>query len=121
MRRAVPLLLLLVAAPAAARVVGWPDHPAVRAAIDATRAEVASCVEDYRTSDAAASLRFAVQLRVRSDGSIAAVTFDRETPLGAGQRYCLRRTLAGLRLVPPRAEQRLPVFYAVDLPPRRSR
>lgn len=121
MRRVAPffVLLCLCAAPAAARVVGWPDHPYVRQAIDRTRAPVASCVADYRVDDAPAWVRFGVQLRVRSDGTVVQVTFDREAPLSGGQRFCVRRTLEGLRLVAPHAEQHLSVFYAVELPLRR--
>ncbi|MCA9610382.1 MAG: hypothetical protein KC619_32525, partial [Myxococcales bacterium] len=105
MRRTVGLALLLglLAAPASARVIGWPDHPFVREAIDRTRPAIASCLEDYRVDDAASSVRFGAQLRVRSDGVVVQVTLDRAAPLTAGQRYCVRRTLEGVRLRPPRA------------------
>ncbi|MCB9592412.1 MAG: hypothetical protein H6719_06750 [Sandaracinaceae bacterium] len=112
------VLVLGLSGPAAARIVGWADFYEVRQAIDATRPLVASCVEDYRFEDRAHAVRFGAQLRVRSDGTVAEVTFAREAPITAGQRYCVRRTLEGVRLRPPRAEQHLMVLYAVELEPR---
>lgn len=115
MRHLALALTLLFASTAHARIVGWAEQFAIRHALDATRAPVARCVEDYRTDIGPRSVRFGVQLRVAPDGSIANVSFHREGPLSMGQRYCVRRTLEEVRLPAPHAEQRLPVTYVVDL------
>ena len=114
MRQLSLALVLLFAPHALARVVGWSEAPTIRRVIDATRAPVAGCVEDYGRDTDRDSLSFWAQLRVAPDGSIANVTFDRDGLLNDGQRYCVRRTLEALQFPPPHAEQRLPIHYVVE-------
>ncbi|MBX3275534.1 MAG: hypothetical protein KF729_35065 [Sandaracinaceae bacterium] len=98
---------VLLASPALARVVGWHEHPLVRAAIDATRASVGTCLDGEP-----ATQRVVAVLHVRSDGRLERVSFPSDPPLGAAARYCVARTLAPLRLPPPRRDQHLRVTYA---------
>jgi hypothetical protein len=109
------LLLLVVPLPAAARVVGWSQRSDVRRVLEERRRPVAECVELYRHDVEPAVVRFSVRLRVRSDGTVANVSFDREGPLSHGSRYCVRRIWSAARFPPPRVETRLPLYYVVRL------
>lgn len=117
MRKLSPLVLLAlffslaISSHAAAYLVPWQQFRLVRQRIRESQRPVAECVEIYRTDRE--PVRFWVQLRIDTRGRVRHVSFDREGPLDWGARYCVRRSLLGLRFPPPEAETRLPIHYVV--------